>query len=333
MAHRMIEIYLPKDRADEVKKVLGGDLIEQVWNETLDGGKVRLKLVLGGEKTQDLLDALEKNFRGVEGFRVVLLPVEAVIPRTEEEAEPPRAGSMRVSREELYTEISDAIQLDRVYLLMTALSALVAAIGLVRSNIAVIIGAMVIAPLLGTNVGLALGTTLGDMALVRRALLVNLTGLALVFALSIGFGLVMDVDPEGPELKARTVVDLGDIGLALAAGSAGALAFTTGVPTVLIGVMVAVALLPPAVTVGMMVGSGEWTAAWGASLLLLTNLICVNLSGVVTFLMQGVRPLTWWESDRAKKATWIAILLWVVLLGTLAALILWTQDFGSIRSG
>jgi uncharacterized membrane protein len=90
----------------------------------------------------------------------------------------------------------------------------------------------------------------------------------------------------------------------------------------LIGVMVAVALLPPLVTAGMLCGSGQWGLAAGSLLLFLINLICVNLAGVVAFLVQGIRPVTWWEATKAKKATRFAIFLWMVLLAALVVMIL-----------
>jgi uncharacterized membrane protein len=63
----------------------------------------------------------------------------------------------------------------------------------------------------------------------------------------------------------------------------------------------------------------------GALSLLLMNLICVNLAGVTTFLVQGIHPATWWEKDRAAKATRIAITLWVALLAGLVGMILLLQ--------
>jgi uncharacterized membrane protein len=93
----------------------------------------------------------------------------------------------------------------------------------------------------------------------------------------------------------------------------------------LIGVMVAVALLPPIVILGMLIGAGQWDMALGALLLLLTNLICVNLSGVITFLARGLRPLTWWDAKRAKKATRKAIGIWTFLLLILVIIILLSQ--------
>ena len=110
--------------------------------------------------------------------------------------------------------------------------------------------------------------------------------------------------------------------MALASGGAGALAFTAGVPTVLVGVMVAVALLPPLASLGLLLGSGYSLPALKAGLLLITNIICVNLAGVVVFWIQGVRPTSWWEEKQAQRATKISIAVCAGLLSLLALAII-----------
>ena len=147
-------------------------------------------------------------------------------------------------------------------------------------------------------------------------------------AFSVIIGVLLHVDPALPEMASRTRVVLGDIAVALASGCAGALAFTTGVSAALIGVMVAVALLPPLVAFGLLLGGGHPALAMGALSLFLVNLICVNLAGVTTFLVQGIHPATWWEKDRAVKATRIAIGLWVVLLAALVGMVLLLRKGG-----
>ena len=185
---------------------------------------------------------------------------------------------------------------------------------------------MVIAPLLGPNMAMALATALGDLTLLRRALLTALAGIAATMVLAAIVGLLLHIDPATPEIASRDGVGVGDIAVALASGVAGALAFTTGVSTTLIGVMVAVALLPPLVAFGLLLGGGHLAPAMGALSLFLINLICVNLAGVTTFLVQGLRPATWWEKDRAAKSTRIAILLWAVLLAALIGMIVWLKE-------
>ena len=297
---------------------------------------LRSRFLLQVEKTEAVLDELEKHFGSSGGFRVVLLPVEATLPRPEPpekppaqeqppEKEKPKIKGSRISREELYSDLSETTNVSWVYVTFTVLSTIVAAIGLLQNNVAVIIGAMVIAPLLGPNVALALATTLGDVDLARRSVKANLVGILIAFGISILAGFLFTIDPAVPEILNRTKVGLGDILLALASGTAGALAFTTGVGSSLIGVMVAVALLPPLVTTGLMLGSARFDLALGSFMLLGVNVICVNLSGVLTFLLQHVRPNTWWEADKARRATRKAIAIWTVLLLLLAMTIILSQ--------
>jgi uncharacterized membrane protein len=89
--------------------------------------------------------------------------------------------------------------------------------------------------------------------------------------------------------------------------------------------MVAVALLPPLVTFGMLLGAGYWNATFNAMLLFLSNIICINLAGVITFIVQGIKPITWWEEKKAKKMTRTAISLWVLLLLALVIIIFLSQ--------
>ena len=90
--------------------------------------------------------------------------------------------------------------------------------------------------------------------------------------------------------------------------------------------MVAVALLPPLMVFGILLGDGQFQESLNALLLLATNLVCVNISGVAMFLYQGVRPNSWWEAKKAKKQTRVAIAVWVALLVILGILI--RIDFG-----
>lgn len=337
MPLRLMEIVIPDTNSKKIKQLLDDKaLIDSWWEEISEFGSL-IKLLLPAEHTEVVLDILEREFSGVENFRVVLLAVEATIPRLEEAESQPSvldetqkiadesSQAERISREELYTDVVDGVQLSKTYIALVMLSAIVAAVGLLRDNVAVIIGAMVIAPLLGPNVGLALATTLADFELGLKALKTNLVGFIIVLILSIFLGLIFNANPQSPEISARTGVFLSDIALALASGSAGVLAFTSGVSTALIGVMVAVALLPPLVTLGLLIGAGHPPEAIGALLLVLTNLICINLAGVSTFLVQGIRPRRWGDADKADKASRWAIVLWSVLLVVLATIISLSQ--------
>jgi len=372
MPNRLLEIVFPAEQKGQVEAILEAESVMSAHYDSVSDQLIEARVLVSSGSTEDVVDKLDKALSFHPSYRMVILRVEAVLPRPPEEAEKPKeaesAGtsdsattgspssqasttgttgdkkeetkkpsSPRVSREELYNSVAPATRLNAVFVTTVLLSSIVAAVGLYRNDVAIIIGAMVIAPLLGPNIALALGTTLGDRSLCSRALHCGLTGfvLALLFATLVGAAFPL-VDERRLEVmtqfSSRTIPGVGDFLLALAAGISGALAFTTGVSASLIGVMVAVALLPPLIVVGVLLGSGirleiesipheHFLRALGATCLLLTNIICVNLAGVATFLVQGVRPRGWWEEHQAKRSTRLALLVWLTLLGALAILI------------
>ncbi|EKE01584.1 MAG: hypothetical protein ACD_21C00095G0005 [uncultured bacterium] len=336
MALRLIEVVLPEKDGVEVRDLLKEYKVLEFRQVQLLGGEVLMRILLDAEQSEPVLDLLGKRHIGREGNRIVVMSVEATLPRVELESKPTVASEQpppeektpgRVGREELYEDIKSVAQCSRVYIAMIVLSTILAAIGLQRDSATIIIGAMVIAPLLGPSMALALGTTLGDLSLLWQALRTSLIGILLAMFLSLMIGTLMHVEPTLSEVVLRTRVEWGDIVLALAAGSAGALAFTSGsVSGALIGVMVAVALLPPLVTFGLLLSGGYPLMAMGALVLFLVNLNCVNLAGVVTFLAQGIRPANWWEKGLAAKATRIAVTILLVSLILLTGLILLLQQ-------
>lgn len=332
MPLRLLELTVPAEAVDRIPALLRDTPVVHVWTTESAHATALVRILIEAQDTEKLSDLLVQHFGSREEFRLVLLPVEATLPSVEQpsgteggnaaEKEAGRGGPQRVSREELYDDISQASRVTRVYVVMVALSSVVAAVGLIRGDVAIIIGAMVIAPLLGPNVALSLAATLGHPELARRSLKATGVGVGTAAAISLLLGAVLAIDPSAPQLAARTRVEIGDMVLALAAGTAGSLAFTSGVPAVLVGVMVAVALLPPLVAAGLLAGAGYGIPALGALALVVTNVTCVNLAAVATFLVQRVRPRTWWEAERAKRATRIAVTTWLGMLIVLIGLIL-----------
>lgn len=337
----MLQCVVPRRNESELDELLKSIDGSASWRWAMDEDRVLVSVLIDSSQAERLSDALCDQFDAHEGFRLVLLPAEATVPKLPEhipadpngkEGEPPDSADLapdrseRVSREELLEDIRQASGTGRVFVLLSGLSAVVAAIGLARDNVAIIIGAMVIAPLLGPNIALALGTTLADDGLIKRALRANAMGAGLAFAVALVMGALLTVDPSLREIDDRTRVSMGDVGLALASGAAGALVFTTGASTALVGVMVAVALMPPLVNVALLLGAGLVESAGGALLLLLVNIVCVNLAGVATFLLQGVRPQHWHKAELARRATRRAMIIWATLLAALIVLLLVAFD-------
>lgn len=327
MSLRLLQIVVAAEAADEVRSIVETDAGVTAWLDPLQDGLVLIRALLIAESVEGVTDRLETQVMPRDEMQIMLLPVEAAIPRLEPASSSPAVRTdTRISREELYGAISGATRSVPVFLTMSILSAVVASIGLLRDNVAVLIAAMVIAPLLGPNMALALATTLGDGGLARRAIFINLIGSISVLAVAVLIGVLFTVDPTGPEIAARTGIGAGDLLLALCAGVAGTLAFTTGASSTLIGVMVAVALVPPLVAFGMLLGTGAYQPALGAALMLAANIICVNIAAVATFMVLGVRPAAYWEAQRARRATRLAFSAWVLLLIALFAIVYFGSD-------
>lgn len=326
----MIEAHVPPDLCGDAVEILR-DLSHESW--TQDGGRFGAVVcaVLGAEHTGKAMDRLYDGLADRGGLLVLVHSLEGVLPRPlaspKEEARPGARSAAAVSREEVYANIADTAQLGVPYLALVALASVVAAIGLSRDNTAAVIGAMVVAPLLGPNMALALGMVLGDGPLVRRALRTNAAGLALALAAATTLGLLLDAEPTTPELASRTRVAVWDLLLALAAGCAGALSYTTGVPTYLTGVMVAVALLPPTVASGILLAQGELAGSLAAILLASGNVTALTLAAMLTFLWRGLRPRNWWQEERARRSARLGVAIFVVLFIALVGLVIGAQSY------
>lgn len=327
MELRLLEIVVPSHLGDEVRTRLEPHHALDVWSAVGDDDRTTVRALVPGDQAEAVADDLTGRLGSTSGFRLVVLGVETTVPRPSVSADT-KIGTGRVSRQELYANVARGAQLTWVYVVTVALSAVVAAIGLLRGDVATVIGAMVIAPLLGPNMALGLAVTLGDVGLIRTSLRAIAVGLSVAFGLSLFIGVFFEVDPTVPVLASRARVDAADAVLAFAAGTVGALASSRGVSSALIGVMVAVALLPPWVSFGLLLGGGYSASAGGAALLTLTNVTCVNLAAMATFVGQGIAPRSWWSAERAKRATSIALRAWLGLLALLGLLIFALNRWG-----
>ena len=325
---RLVELVTGHQNREKVEQIIS-DIKKQAnvdySVQVLESGQLNFRILLESEYTERMLNTVSNRFYPDSTYRLCVLPVEATLPRVEETAstlENKESGKKsRLSLEEIYSTVRSGSRLDVNFLALSVLSAVVAAVGLMSNSVAAVIGAMVIAPFLGPSVGLSLASTLGDAKLARRSLLTLGAGFGLCLLLAVGIGRFFPVDPSISEIASRTKVGLTSLVLAIASGVAGALSYTLGFSFSMVGVMVAVALVPPLVTGGLLLGAGHINLALGAFALCAVNVISLNLSGVITFLIRGLRPTSWWEKKKAWRMTLTSLLLWAGLLGALLLLV------------
>ncbi|MEQ8998838.1 MAG: TIGR00341 family protein [Coleofasciculus sp. B1-GNL1-01] len=189
---------------------------------------------------------------------------------------------------QLHQELSTDANWTINYVVLTISSCLIATFGLISNSTAVIIGAMIIAPLMLPLRGLAFGALEGDLILFRKALgaIAGATIIALV--LSWLTGRIAGIPEYGSEVLSRTQPNLVDLGIAVVAGGISSFAKTRErISDALAGVAIAVALMPPLCVVGLSLSQGIWSFSLGAFLLYVTNLLGITLACMLVFIVAG----------------------------------------------
>lgn len=333
---RLIELSFPDtvDVKPLLKSCLRAEPVDHRLEPPDDRGRRVLRLYFKSGQGQEAIDAIQGLLADTVDWRLVVIPIEATLPKEEadEDAETRKKKRTLALREELYEDIASGAQLNRDFLVLTALSAVVAALGMNANNVAAVIGAMVIAPLLGPILAFSFGSALGDLPLMSKAARTAVAGLAFGLLISIALGMVLPINIQSPELFARTVVGVDTTALALASGAAAALSISTGVASTLVGVMVAVALLPPSAAMGLYAGAGEWGLAARAGLLLMINVVSVNLAALFTYRAKGIRPRTWLERKSAKRSVLVNYGVWAVLIIILTVIAWWVAGIDALEA-
>ncbi|MEO1536829.1 MAG: TIGR00341 family protein [Pseudomonadota bacterium] len=292
--------------------------------------RTTVTMIAGPETRQAVVDAIQAKLSSRNDWRMTILPVETTIPLPQDEEEErqriEKASQNKIggmTREEVWNQVWEQAKFGQTYVVFVILSTIVAALGMLTDNVAVVVGAMVIAPLLGPNLAFSVGVALGDRRLIGHALLTNFIGLVTALSLSVVIGLLWRGDLSADELTSRADVDFTGLAIALASGAAAALSLVAGLSSALVGVMVAVALLPPTSAVGIFLGTGQLAMAGSAAMLLAVNIVSVNLAAQSILFWRGIRPRTFFEDKKARRGRVLSAVLWIILTLLLVGLMWW----------
>lgn len=192
---------------------------------------------------------------------------------------------------ETFTLLRSYSRLSAPFILLMALSSMLATLGLFLNNAPVVIGAMLLAPLMGPLVSLAMGILRNDEKLLKSALKVLAIGTGLTLMVAAMTTLLIPFEQVTNEIRARLQPNILDLGVAVVSGFAAAYAHAReNIQKSLPGVAVAVALVPPACVMGIGLGWMDWQVISGAGLLFATNLVGIALAGMFAFLILGFTP-------------------------------------------
>ncbi|MFC2947042.1 TIGR00341 family protein [Virgibacillus sediminis] len=329
MPLQLLEIYAPQELLDieEMKDLFP---VVSYWTAESTGENTLLtRILVETNNSEKILDYLERLPVEKDAYQVMLLPVRTYLPRQEKKEESPEEKEekekdlQRASRHELYTAVEDSGRMSISYMWFILFSAIVATVGIIKNSPAIVIGAMVIAPIIGPVTAVSFASVLGDFKLMRTAGRTSLFGIGVPILVATAFGFFFEPPIYSEEFLSRTDIQLIDVAVALASGAAGALSFVKRNEGALVGVMVSVALLPPAVVFGMVLGTGNWIEATVPFILLMVNVNSILLSAVVVFWLTGIKPVNWQDLQKAHiSRKWSLFFISIISIILIIAIIL-----------
>jgi len=328
---RLVQVTVPAGKRETVLAALDEEGVDYVVTDETSGREytavVSVPLPTAG--VEPVLEAMREAGVERDAYTVVVAAetveserFDRLVERYEQERD-----EERIAREELRARARDLAPSLRGFVLLTVVSALVATAGLLLNSPATVVGSMVIAPLIGPAMALGVGTVLDEDDLTRRGVRLQVVGLALTVAAAAAFAAVVrfgGVVPPGldvvavDEIGERVAPDVLTLPIALGAGIAGAHSLRSGVSTALVGVMIAVALVPPAAVVGIGIAWGLPAVALGAAVLVAVNVLSINLAVLATLWYSGYRPDRLFRTDEARTATLSRIAALAVAIALLA---------------
>ena len=197
----------------------------------------------------------------------------------------------------LFSSLRDEAKSSSTFMTLMFLSTLLATVGLYLNSSSVIIGAMLLAPLMQPIVSFSMGVLRGDKSIYISSIKTILIGICIALVSSFLFALIMPYDLLTNEMQGRLKPTILDLIVALISGVAAAYAKNNEkISGSLVGVSIAVALVPPIAVSGIGLGWFDFDMFYHAFLLFLTNFAGIVFAASLLFLAQGFSPL-----HRAKK--------------------------------
>lgn len=230
----------------------------------------------------DLVEKLEEIGVGTEFGIINILPLEATIPELPERStEEKDELTARISQEEIHLDIEQHARPSFNYIVFIILSAIIAGAGLILNSPAVVIASMVISPLMGPILGFSFGILTLNRKMIRNSLIAQVIGTLISIGLGILLGFItilfIDNPPITTEMSARYFPNPFDIIIAICASIAVGFSISGAVESTLIGMAIALSLMPPAVNVGLALMYGNASLSFGSLILLITNIMIINL--------------------------------------------------------
>ncbi len=296
---KRIEVTVPKKNKKDVLEVLEDhDHSATVLEAERDGDKlVRCEFVQDSAEVDQIIQDL-KDIKEVDSgdLTVEILDQKAYV----EKGKRREGGSSSISANEMYSKAFDFSTFDVKSWSLIGLASAIAVMGIAAENVIVVIGAMVIAPMLGPFMSSSFGLVVGDRKVIRQSMVYGAGSILMAVFFSALISLPFNIETNS---LMSLIADPGftTVPLSLFVGSASAVAFSTEARETLAGVAVAIALVPPSAVAGIALSALNTDLLFNVSLVILSNVMALILAGSITFKLLGVSPATYYRKKVSKE--------------------------------
>lgn len=324
-----MQVIVPYEKTEAVYDFLVDVLnIKNVVRFTTDNAHL-LQFRIADDAVTDTMEGLKSRGVGVEFGFIDIWDLKASLPREVSED----AQELRIQREaslaveEIYDNVKKQASLSFDFIAFIIFAAVMAGFGLLQNNVTIIVASMLLSPLMGPMLAVALGYVVGDRQLFMKGTTTELIALGLSFGMGIIMGILAPILASGLMAEIAVQWDAGnwapiilteitrrgsfsplDVGVAIFSGAAVAVSVTRGDMSSLVGVAISAALMPPAVNVGMMITLGIINGSLaamqigvGSLALLAMNIIIIDVAAIIMFRIKKLGVIA------DKSATWTAV--------------------------
>ena len=324
---RIVQILVPMGMRQLIMAVLDDENIDYTLCDDTGrkGFEALIQFPISALGVELIVEKLRKAGLSEDAYKIILIPETVASSPTKTLKK--RYTGTRISREDLISRAEELAPDMSIYIAFIVLSTIMATGGLLLDSAATIIGAMVVAPLMGPAISASIGTVLFNRKLASRGIKMQVIGLLLAIAVSFVIGILLkdsillpsylDI-AKIPQIAERTNPTFISLFLALGAGTAGVLSVIRSQGSALVGVAIAIALIPPAAASGLGLAWGLPAVAIPAAVLVLVNLLSINVSALIMLWISGFRPVDVKASVSARKSVLANVMFLVIILAFLS---------------
>ncbi|MCE7737401.1 MAG: TIGR00341 family protein [Candidatus Heimdallarchaeota archaeon] len=294
-----IRIEIPSNQIEVLEDYIEHVNLKASSIDLNDGGRMYM-LKVEDHFTNNLLHELKARGIGTVFGTISIVQLNLFLNSSVSQAKVPKSTAANL--EEILANIEDTAVVSSTYITLVILSGALAAFGLLSNSVVIIIGSMIVAPLMGPIALTSIGVLMPQRGLFRKGLIAEGLGIFL----TIGVAWVIGIADRGQEvteqMEIRAAPEAMDVAFAVISAIAAGVIISKGQSLSIVGVAIAASLAPPAANIGLMIAFGDMGSAGNSAVLLIINILAINASCSIIFILFRLPAKSGMSRRRATRA-------------------------------